>query len=81
VLEFSPYTVHRLVCEPTEGIEELLEGLCGLGLALGVVSNSTFTGATLAWQLAECGLVGAWHELAALVRAARPPAGADTIAR
>lgn len=41
---------------PTPGITGLLEWLGSTGLPLGVVSNSTFTSGTLAWQLEQHGL-------------------------
>ncbi len=41
---------------PTHGIQELLTDLRARQLPLGVVSNATFTGQPLAWQLKEFGL-------------------------
>lgn len=41
---------------PTEGVREFLASLAGADLPLGVVSNSTFSSQTLAWQIEEFGL-------------------------
>jgi HAD superfamily hydrolase (TIGR01549 family) len=38
---------------PTESVQDLLEAMCDAGVPLGVVSNSTFSGATLEWQIGQ----------------------------
>jgi len=41
---------------PTESVQDLLEAMCAADIPLGVVSNSTFSSATLEWQIGEFGL-------------------------
>ncbi len=42
---------------PSPGVRELIERLARSGIPLGAVSNSTFTGAPMCWQLEQFGLL------------------------
>lgn len=46
---------------PVEGAVAAVRDVAGRGIPLAVVSNSTFTSATLAWQLGELGLRGSFE--------------------